>query len=73
MGLYKQQEVIRTLRGSSIPSDLSRVPVQAPAVMINFFVLKVAFAVLTVITAPGIISVTGCSSNNFPPADTNSF
>ena len=59
--------------GSSIPNGLSNAEVQGPAVMISFLVLKSPLAVLTVITCPGIIPVTGCSSRNTPPADTNCF
>ena len=62
-----------TVRGSSSPKGLSTPKVQAPAVMTSFLVLKVPLAVLIVITCPGIISVTGCSSRNTPPAETNVF
>ena len=62
-----------TVKGSSSPNGLSTPGVHGPAVTTSFLVLKFPLAVLIVITCPGIISVTGCSSRNTPPADTNSF
>ena len=64
---------VATSKFSSSPKGLSTSGVQGPAVITIFLVLKIPLGVLRVMTCPGMISVTGVSSRNTPPADAKSF